>query len=230
MEIFKYGKREHIESLISDGIIRIGTLFDFKNEEVHGQEIGDQKEGKLRIQGDIINNGPASNLARYQILRGFVDGEGFVGRVVITDSDIVSPDLFIFSSASGFSVDALKRWYRDPKAKYDACCRISSARLFCKALSRAIEHKAKFEGMVEVTYYDNSTPVDVHSPVAQLHPAQIKGGVNYGHHREIRAAWKPFGTAAIEPENLTVPDLVPYCSLEAVLTEEERAQIDRGKS
>ncbi len=44
-------KMEHAEALVSKGQIRIGTLYDFRKEEIYGNEVGDKSEGSARVNG-----------------------------------------------------------------------------------------------------------------------------------------------------------------------------------
>lgn len=44
--LYKYLKKEHAHSLLSKGIIRLGTLYEYRNIEKHGSVIGDDTEGK----------------------------------------------------------------------------------------------------------------------------------------------------------------------------------------
>ena len=43
--LYKYMKKEHAKLLTKQGSLRVGTLYEFRNKEKHGQEIGDNKEG-----------------------------------------------------------------------------------------------------------------------------------------------------------------------------------------
>ena len=58
---FRYGKHKCVDSLLSDGNIRIGTLSDFRNEE-HKDGITDKMEGRKTVSHEIQNAifGPGS--------------------------------------------------------------------------------------------------------------------------------------------------------------------------
>jgi hypothetical protein len=43
--IFKFMRRNHMESFFETGVIRLGTVSDFRREEEFGDCIGDQNEG-----------------------------------------------------------------------------------------------------------------------------------------------------------------------------------------
>ncbi|MFZ1908535.1 MAG: hypothetical protein WAU52_05580, partial [Burkholderiales bacterium] len=48
MAAFKYAKRVHAKQLLTMGILRVGTLHDFRRME-HAKGIADPQEGKKRV-------------------------------------------------------------------------------------------------------------------------------------------------------------------------------------
>lgn len=46
MVLYKYLKSEYARNLINGGIVRLGTLYEFRQGEVYGEAIGDRDEGK----------------------------------------------------------------------------------------------------------------------------------------------------------------------------------------
>lgn len=51
--LYKYIKRCHANSLLNEGILRIGTLYDYRKTEKYGTVIGDNEEGISRIYDDV---------------------------------------------------------------------------------------------------------------------------------------------------------------------------------
>ena len=47
--LYKYTKYKFAKKMIEDGTFKIGTLYEFRNIEKHGNEIGDDDEGVRRI-------------------------------------------------------------------------------------------------------------------------------------------------------------------------------------
>jgi hypothetical protein len=76
--LYKYMKQEHVDMFLEDGLIRLGTLFEFRNEEFHGSAAGDADEGKytkalesLETQGfDLLSGDPRAVFAR-QVFKGW---------------------------------------------------------------------------------------------------------------------------------------------------------------
>ena len=46
---YKYLKDEHLKSFMDVGTLRVGTLYEYRDVESHGDQIGDQKEGTARV-------------------------------------------------------------------------------------------------------------------------------------------------------------------------------------
>lgn len=44
---YKYLQRDHAKRILEDGLFRIGTLFEYRDTDLHGVEIGDALEGRL---------------------------------------------------------------------------------------------------------------------------------------------------------------------------------------
>ncbi|MGE3920717.1 MAG: hypothetical protein AB7F64_07255 [Gammaproteobacteria bacterium] len=47
--LFKYLKKEYVEQLFTKSELLIGTLYDFRNQEKHGDARGDESEEKKRF-------------------------------------------------------------------------------------------------------------------------------------------------------------------------------------
>jgi hypothetical protein len=43
--LFKYMRKAHAQRLLSEGVVRIGTLYEYRNIEKHGLVVGDDAEG-----------------------------------------------------------------------------------------------------------------------------------------------------------------------------------------
>jgi len=49
---YQYLRRDFADALLSEGAVRIGTLYDFGREEKHGSELGDESEGIGTVYSD----------------------------------------------------------------------------------------------------------------------------------------------------------------------------------
>jgi hypothetical protein len=219
MDLFKYTRFEHEESLLLRGEVRIGTLFDFRRTELHGEQIGDVREGQVNLAGEFENvtHELTSNHPVLSTLIKQAPGAK-IGSFKIDNLTFSCKNLYVFSASKDFSEQALKRWYDDPNARYDSCYVIHSARLFFRAISRAMKGEADFVGLSMVTYYDDQEPIDLKSPLSHLHPASLKPGIAYEHQIEYRAFWQTRNKDEISPVTNEVPDLHKYVSHKARLT------------
>lgn len=218
MELYKYSTSEHVNKLLRHGSVRIGTLYDFRDAEKYGNQIGDAAEGRIPMAGTLTNV-TSQTIERHPILGRLVHlGEGSkIGFLTLENCSFHTENLYIFSASEGFSHKALLSWHNDLFSRYDACYRILSGRLFFRTVSRAIADRAEFLGFGPVHYYDEDFPIDIRSPLAHLHPGQLKGGKTYAHQTEIRAFWRPLDQAEIAPFCIDVPDIMKYCVLHRTL-------------
>jgi len=53
MELFKYTRLLNKEATLKYGSNRLGTLFDYRNNDNHGAQVGDAKEGKVVFAGTM---------------------------------------------------------------------------------------------------------------------------------------------------------------------------------
>ena len=211
MEIFKYTRQKYKQAALERGSIRLGTLFDYRKTESHGIQIGDEREGRITLEGTLENLTHEHTEGHSALERLVKLGPGAtIGKLVVSNLRLESENLFVFSTSSAFSELALLEWNKDPHARYDSCYQINSARLFFKAISQAISDRATFLGFGSVHYYDSSAPIQLASPLARLHPGQLKGGITHGHQIEIRAFWRPIEPTAIEPMSIEIPELRKY--------------------
>ena len=47
LPLYKYLPLKYAEDLVIKGIIKLGTLYEYQDTNLHGNEIGDQEEGNL---------------------------------------------------------------------------------------------------------------------------------------------------------------------------------------
>jgi len=193
---------------------------DYRSEDLHGESIGDQYEGRLKFCGSA-SHVTTEEVHDNPLLKTLIALKGGA-QINITnfnarDCYANSPDLYIFSTSLDYSEDAHRRWRDDPDAGYDACFRIMSARLFFRAISQVLDPLASFMGFSKVTYYDSERGLDFRDPLAKCHPAQLKGGKNYEHQVEIRGFWKPRDQGLIKPIIEDFPAALKYCTRHAVI-------------
>lgn len=97
MELYKYCKREHVPLKGTSGLLRIGTLYDYKKTDKYGEFVSDMHEGSKLISGTAMDLN-ANNFHLYPGLRGLInlDGGGSIGRVEVSNCTLMCPDMYIF--------------------------------------------------------------------------------------------------------------------------------------
>jgi hypothetical protein len=211
--LYKYCKSEHERAFFDRGALRIGTLFYYQDSKIHGAMIGDQSDGRVTMSGSFEGDSVRTIADNPNLANRFkFFGPSEKQSLTIEGMRLSSPNLYIFSTSLAYSDAAHRRWLADPHAQYDSCYRIDSVDAFLAAVSQVIATKATLVGCTRVSYYDSDLHIDIRSPLAKLHPSQLKGGKTYGDQIEARAIWNPTTTGTIDHMDIEVPDAIKYCS------------------
>jgi hypothetical protein len=208
--LFKYSDPKWADALANEGKIRIGTLYDFRREEDHGEERGDKEEG-LRITETTPSLGVVTSKTAPPIIRralSIPDGAGIdfgdTGGIVFRQE---FPDVFVYCTCARYE-PAVERTFGG------ACVEIFDVRGFFTAITRQLSKPDEF-GIPFVTsaaianHCDYGERHQVGRHVATYHPA-FRKPKRYEHQAEVRAIWATPRTV-IAPMNLTVTDLVRCC-------------------
>lgn len=143
--LYKYLLSKDLAKVIS-GSIRIGTLLGYQNEEEHGTECGDRKEG-LRTVHHIVNYAHSDEPETItpvieRFIHGFRDSKNCTIRNgLIIETEVVS-NVYTFCCSSEFNQDTMRRM------GYDACVRISRPDLFFHYLTRKLHGKGLITGHI----------------------------------------------------------------------------------
>lgn len=180
------------------GIIRIGTLHDFRKSE-HRKGIADPQEGKKRVNKHIDHlhvSGPEDPSTR--MLEAFRainlgPGAGVTLTNVRLSQSFDHPDCFVLCSS--------KRRARSTMAEFegaDSCVEIFDAPLFYHELTRAlnVHTPVVFRGLFEVTYQPREE--DWNGLDWGSHPALIKEP-HFAPQYEVRTIWTPRFRQVIAP-------------------------------
>ena len=147
VELYKYCKAEHRAGMLSRGVFRVGTLHDYRRTDIYGELVSDEQEGKKVIGGNIsqLSAETAHLYPGLEALRqaGLINIDFSSGTRIenlsIESAVSESPNLLIFSTSVKYSAKIHEHW-REAEG-YDACYKITSARLFFRAVSRAIRNR-----------------------------------------------------------------------------------------
>ncbi len=211
LPLFKYMRSEHAIKMVTDGILRIGTLYEYRDIEQHDDRVGDRWEGVSSAYQRIDHLVASSNRDLPEFLAGIVEvGIGRpaaeVGGAVFHDCIFVrtdeSPDFYIFSLSNKFDPVEMLRF------GYDACVRIDNPPSFFRVLSAAFAGTGEFQGAFPCIYEARQKP---HDEPHLVHPALLKDP-EYSSQYELRAIWAPASGQAPKPEIVTCTKIRRYCT------------------
>ena len=97
---------------------------------------------------------------------------------------------------------------------YDVCYKIRSARLFFRAITRALGVAYTFLNFGEVHYADE---IDIASPEAGIHPAWVKRRTGYLGQAKVRAVWEMNSRPDLKFVLLPTSGCAAYCEEHARL-------------
>jgi hypothetical protein len=204
--LFKYLKSKYAHNLLFAGIVRIGTLYDFRNEELYGNTIGDLEEGKIsskmHVKHEIWNT---ENIPEFVTTNNFIklqDNSNIILRNCTFSSHQQSPDCFLYCTNLYFDEKQML------KGDWDACVLIHNPDKFFTAITNSLISDAKFEGISLCTYTSRELPPNAYNKIP---PALIKDP-KYSDQNEVRAIWSPI-RAPIKPKIIICPEIIQYCSL-----------------
>lgn len=205
--MYKFSQERYCKALLNMGVVRIGTLHDFRRDE-HKQGIADRLEGTKEVSHSFENyTVGAAGDPRAEPLQQFgVRVENCIGSTFNVTRVFESPDCFIFCMAENCSNETMRQF-----EGVDACVRIDNVRGFISLLTQALaSHRpVAFKGIHRVTYQPRSEPWNGRNWGA--HPALIKDP-GFEKQSELRAIWKSLDGKPLQPIVLGDYRLGRFCS------------------
>ena len=164
---YKYLKHEYLQKFFASGVIRIGTLFDFRNEEMHGTQIGDDEEG-VKSANKVINwfGGPKD---QPEFDKKFINVQEDYVRItnISVREETRSDNLYVFSVSGTFSLEIMKKM----NPEYDACIAIEKPKRFFQAIAIRMKSRAHHSVFGRCVYSNRHMP---HDQQHQAHPGWLK--------------------------------------------------------
>lgn len=205
--LFKFLKRKYANNLINQGEVRLGTLFDFCDQEKHAGLICDVDEGRkeLVVYIDKLES-TGDELAAFGMPFGGDGMISLVGATITICQD--SPDCYIYSTTESFFSESLVQAVKDGK---DACVMIKKPEIFFDIVDRSFG-KGGYVGVHSCLYGERKLQLswDEHRDylkALQAVPAAIIKPTEHAVYREVRAIWLK-SECEITPENVLAPDMV----------------------
>jgi hypothetical protein len=204
LEIFKYMKPKWADKLCATGLIRIGTLYDYRRTE-HLAAVADAGEGQDPMVLSYTGVVPAAERQPGIIRQIFSNAEGLQLDRVAFEAPRNSDDCYVLSVGLEYSDRTLAEFG-------GACVRIRGFSKFAGLIHKAIwkHHRG---GILEqafgmCAYREKGREYSEHD--FNIHPAWIKNQ-DYAWQNEARVLWRMKDASALIPLNLTIPRLAKHC-------------------
>jgi len=206
--IYKFIEHQYLSSFFETGLLRLGTVYNFKDTDLHGKHRGDSNEGKHNVVRYIdepltVRSGEIHPIISEGIK---VEGDGrafFYGVSIIVPR--ISPDYFVFCTSNIYTEALLNKWMKN-EGGIDSCYEIFNPHGFSRAISKVISSSAYFSFSSDVFYTDEN--IDYRR---ELHPAITKGKV-YDWQNEHRILWAPLlPSPPLQPWIINVPEARQFC-------------------
>lgn len=212
MRIYKYSSKRHALRLARYGCFRIGTLYEYRDDELHKSGIADLNEGTKTIHG-VINEHFKSgtdipkNLAQLGIISADDSSSNITMTNVSFESKINSSNAYIWCASLEKS-----RTVQNQFENADSCVEIFDTRNFVNALDKYMQYNYNviYKGLHVITYNDRRG--EWNKEHLGTHPALIKETM-FAKQKEVRAIWEPIRGANISPIIGDSIQLTKYCKL-----------------
>ena len=206
--LYKYMKREYAESLLSEGCVKIGTLYEYWPMEIHGNEIGDSNEAMAfcEIPADqiaaIMNDGNPSAMATWvrDILIKSPESKNFKTFF----ANYMAVNQYVFCASSEYDENVMRSF------SCDACVEIWNTGPFFDIISDALRERTNFRGLYMCKYRPRGF---LYGEASSIVPELLKHP-SYSHQKEVRGLWYPKAFAKIVDAN---PVDAPLPSINSVL-------------
>lgn len=184
--LYKYMHKEHALDLVKNGFIKIGTLYDFRLQESHGEWIGDRLEGfcnRFTNQTHFFN----SNIMGMQLNNVNIINTHSKPTVSVQFS---SPDYYLYCTTYLPDKSVLAT------SGYDTCVRINDPRSFFKAVTNKLNKKTELIAPSydchPVIYEKKEHLIDLGVPVHTQNIWRTKClTARYSQQKEVRCRWAP---------------------------------------
>jgi hypothetical protein len=202
--LYKYMAAKFAHALVERGEVRVGTLFDFRKSELHGERIVDVEEGVYKYAMDVDDVISPENQPRF--LEGAIMA-GPKGKIPVEGLTVrrrhSSTDCYVYCMTD--------RTHRDPTRafgdEYRRCVQITDMRFF-EVLTEFLA--CKHVGVFPCRYASRDRPHEYWR--RERVPAALVKPTSYSAQHEVRAIWIP-NAPPIAPVIGTCSDLPKYCSL-----------------
>jgi hypothetical protein len=193
--MYKYMNSRWARRFLRHGELRIGTLYDFRDEERLGPDIGDRVEGMKFVSRrgfTELDTGNPDSIPHFLKQRINVTPPNRL-RITVLDGiggKLEDPDSYVLCAAEVFDPGLMRR------LGCDTCIEILNPDEFFRALSMKLRNVANsFWGAAKVMYRPREMAVHEDTGIP---PTFIKAE-RYAYQREIRGMWPAKTSSTIKP-------------------------------
>ena len=221
-KMYKYLPKIYNSELLFGGVIRVGTLYDFRRNE-HSKGVADSKEGKKTVlhsinylhiadpeDPDIQGNIDFKALEAFRAVKVSSTAKHITFQNIAFEQSFDMPDCFVLCTSKICSKEAMSQF-----EGADSCVEIVEIESFYRVLTETLNYiiPVIFQGIHEVIYQNR----EEHWNGCDWgrHPAIIKG-IEFKRQSELRAIWQPIGNKYIAPVILFNPRLGEFCRAVAI--------------
>lgn len=185
------------------GTLKIGTLHDFKDTILHGNERGDALEGDLITYNthDIFNDTQDLDPLAKNFFSGMIDAQGCYNLQAINCKKIISSrNCFVFCTSTRKQDSTLQKEFGD------ICLSIENIDKFLNICKEAIKKELPTNDVINtdiqaITYQKKERHYREETPI-NTDPKYIKNPC-YAYQHEVRFVWEMRDANNIEPIILT---------------------------
>jgi hypothetical protein len=207
-KLYKYLQPEHARGLLERGTVRIGTLYDYRRNEL-GAAIGDENEGQSRTEHGVdfavdMSRPENQSWVSRSLLRTHPMQTGIMVRdstFYIEDED---PDCFLYCMSHRFSGRAMRAF------KADACVEILQPGRFIETMVTALRTRGY---VLRATLSPCDYSGRVRDENAERLPPVLIKDPHYSYQSEIRLIMEPASPAKLEPFIESIPELTAFCRI-----------------
>ena len=206
--LYKYTQNVYALKMVQTGQCRVGTLFEYRDKEKHGSEVGDSDEGRKTT----YSNDPLIDWTKPETVPDIVkrvvkvgEGRNPIFQNCWFNVNEESPDCYVFSVAEALNPNVMREF------GYDAVVRITHPNLFFQALTECLQNMRRIKSEFTLSKCRYIDRTQHYSRQHSIHPAFMKDP-RYKYQQEVRVIWIPEENP-IEPVILECPQLRMHCSL-----------------
>ncbi|CAD5270089.1 MULTISPECIES: hypothetical protein [Halomonadaceae] len=204
MNLYKHLPLNFAKGLVERGEVRVGTLYEYRNEEAHGEGVLDTAEGTRNTFLEV-DKMTITGKNQHPFISQFISVDETSSVIIdgcVFENPEVSKDCWIYCVSNSADLHVSENL----SDNYDACVEIHKPHEFMLAIGRKLMKRAHCMGWWQCQYLGRRVQYE-----DRTHPAVIKG-TEFAHQAEVRAIYFPPNFKP-SPFVIQIPELINYVRL-----------------